>query len=127
MGIEVKSIDPKSVLRKLAYNFQSTACNNIIYQQIPYACTFDKAVFGRGVASATCIIDVSNVSFSQSIVTQGSIVASASGLIGTVASLSACNTTYWISANSLLKITMSGTTTEGALSLIFSIDENKEK
>lgn len=128
MGIEVKSIDPKSSLRKLSYNvFGGSASNNTIFVQIPFACTYDKAVFGRGLASATCIFDVSNASFSQSLVTAGSICASASGVAGTVASLSACNTTYWVSANSLLKVTVSGTTTDGALSLIFSIDENKEK
>jgi hypothetical protein len=128
MGLEVKSIDPKSTLRKLAYNvFGGTASNNTIWLQVPVACTFDKAVFGRGLASATCVFDVSNASLSASIVTAGSICASASGLAGTVATLSACNTTYLVSANSILKITLSGTTTDGALSLIFSIDENKEK
>jgi len=128
MGIEVKSIDPKSTLRKVAYNvFGGTASNNTILLQVPVACTYDKAVFGRGLASATCVFDISNISNSSTIVTAAEVLASASGVAGTIATLSACNTTYYVSANSILKVTVSGTTTDGALSLIFSIDENKEK
>jgi hypothetical protein len=126
MGIKVKSIDSKSSLRKFSVNvFGGTASNNTIYTQIPVACKFDKAVFGRAVDSAACIVGISNVSISAAIFGAATTVASASGLAGSVVSLSATADTF-ISANSLLKITLSATTTDGALSLIFSIDENKE-
>jgi hypothetical protein len=127
MGLTVKTIDPKSSLRKLEYNvFGGTASNNIIYLQVPFACTYDKAIFGRGVASAACIVDISNVTNSSTVLATTTTIASASGLPGSIVKLSATANTF-ITANSLLKVTISGTTTEGALMLFFSIDENKEK
>jgi hypothetical protein len=53
-------------------------------------------------------------------------VASASGLAGTVAALSATADKF-ISANSVLNIVVSSTTTDGSLCLVFGLDANKEK
>lgn len=129
MAIKLKSIDPKSSLRKWTAQFSITASNNTsIFLNVPFNCSYDKALFGRAVASADAIISISGVLSTLSLATAGTIVADTCGVIGSVEEISACNTSFGVTQNSLLHITCSGTTDgAGVLQLVFTLDENKEK
>lgn len=118
MGIKVKSIDSRSSLKRFVIDaFAGTASNNILYAVCPFNGTFEKAIFTRGVASAACICDVSNVTLSAAIIPTQTL-ASASGVAGTKVEFMATGS-FEVRAGDLLKTTVSSTTTDGALALQF--------
>ena len=128
MGVKLKNLDPGHPARKWICEFSNTAVAIDYFINVPYNCTFAGITWGAASASSGLAIGVSNINSTDAIVSGGHIYVSASNdtiAAGTIKRFPA-SSTFYITANSILRVDVAASSNEAAIAVEFNIDDNKE-